>query len=451
MERNGEMKLGLFLAQAGYNEGAWRDPMVPVSGGVEIDHYARLAALAESAAFHFIFRADSPSVSEKDDASIARTSRNDGFEPITLLSALSMRTQYIGLVATATTTYHQPYHIARMLASLDHLSRGRAAWNIVTSAGKFEAPNFGETKLPDYATRYARAREFVEVVRGLWDTWEDDAFIRDKQSGIFADTTKLHFLNHSGDYFSVRGPLNVARPPQGYPVLVQAGASDAGMRFAAEIGEVVFTAEPSLESGKRYYATLKERGRGLGREDDQLLVMPGIVPIVGRTKQEASEKLQRLQSYTPIDSLIGTADQWLGFVTDLRSVNLDSPVPETLPETNFFQSRQKVLLELAARQKLTWRQLIRLVADSRGHRMVVGTPDEIANVMVDTFDQRAADGFNVLPATVPGGLKDFVELVVPELRRRGKFRSGYSGQTLRENLGLKRPFNQFTCGGAGRR
>ncbi|MGY2843648.1 FMN-dependent oxidoreductase (nitrilotriacetate monooxygenase family) [Bradyrhizobium sp. USDA 4509] len=443
MRRNDEMKLGLFLVQAGYHEGAWRDPSVPANAGVNIDYYAHLAALAESAAFHFVFRADSPSIVDQDHASIARAGRNDGFEPITLLTALSSRTQDIGLVTTATTTYHQPYHLARMLASLDHLSRGRAAWNIVTSASKSEAPNFGEEELPDHDKRYARAREFVEVVKGLWDTWEDDAFVRDKQSGVFADTSKLHLLNHRGNDLAVRGPLNIARPPQGYPVLVQAGASDTGIAFAAEVGEVVFTAEPSLESGKGFYATLKERARAFGREDNQVLIMPGIVPIVGRTKHEACEKLQRLQSYTPIDVLIGTADKWLGYVTDLRSMDLDSMVPETLPQTDLMQSRQKVLLDLAVRQKLTWRQLIRLISDSRGHLMIVGTPDEIADVMVDAFDQCAADGFNVLPAILPGELKDFVELVVPELRRRGKFRSRYSGQTLRENLGLKRPPNRF--------
>jgi len=443
MPRNDEMKLGVFLVQGGYHDCAWRDPSVPANGGVDIDHYAHLAALAEGAAFHFVFLADSPSVSEEDHATTARISRNDSFEPITLLSALSSRTKHIGLVATATTTYNQPYHLARMFASLDHLSRGRAAWNIVTSSGKFEPPNFGERDLPDHATRYARAEEFVEVVKGLWDTWEDDAFIRDKQSGIFVDTTKLHLLGHRGHCFSVRGPLNIARPPQGYPVLVQAGASDAGIRLAARVGEVVFTAEPSLENGKRFYAILKEKARALGRDDDQLLVMPGIIPIVGRTKQEASEKLQRLQSYTHSDVLVGTADHWLGSVTDLRSMNLDSLVPESLPETNFMQGRQKVLLDLAARQKFTWRQLMGLVSDSHGHLMIVGTPDEIVDAMVDTFDQRAADGFNVLPATAPGALIDFIELVVPELRRRGKFRSGYAGQTLRENLGLKRPLNRF--------
>lgn len=443
MGRNDQMKLGVMLLQAGTHEGGWRDPSVPTNGGVDIDHYADLAALAEAAAFHFIFLADNPAVLERDPATMSRVSRNDGFEPITLLSALSSRTQEIGLVATATTTYNQPYHLARMFASLDHLSRGRAAWNIVTSGSKFEAPNFGEKKLPDHDTRYARAREFVQVVKGLWDSWEDDAFIRDKQSGIFVDTEKLHLLNHRGEYLSVSGPLNIARPPQGYPVLVQAGASDIGVAFAAELGEVVFTAAPSLAEGKRYYATLKEKARALGREDGQVLIMPGIVPIVGKSKQEATDKLQRLQSYTHIDVKIGVADRLLGFVTDLRSIDLDSLVPETLPQTNLIQSRQKLLLELAARQKLTWRHLIQLVSDSKGQLMVVGTPDEIADAMVYSFDQRAADGFNVLPATLPGGLKDFVELVVPELRRRGKFRSGYCGQTLRENLGLKRPLNRL--------
>ncbi|MBT1517363.1 LLM class flavin-dependent oxidoreductase [Bradyrhizobium sp. SRL28] len=444
MQRNGELKLGLYLVQAGYHEGAWRDPNVPANGGVDVDHYANLVALAESAAFHFVFLPDSPSVVEQDNASLARVSRNDTFEPITLLSALSSKTQHIGLVATATTTYHQPYHLARMFASLDHLSRGRAAWNIVTSGYKFEAQNFGENGLPDHDARYARAREFVEVVKGLWDTWENDAFIRDKENGIYADTTKLHLLNHRGNYFSVRGPLNIARPPQGYPVLVQAGASDAGMRFGAEIAEVVFTAEPSLENGKRYYTALKEKARAVGRRDDQVLIMPGIVPVIGKTKHEAAEKLKRLQSSTHIDVLFDTADRWLGSVTDLRAMNLDSLVPESLPRTNLIQSRQKVLLDLAIRQKLTWRELICLVSDSRGHLMVVGTPDEIADTMVDRFDQGAADGFNILPATVPSGFKDFVELVVPELRRRGKFRPRYSGETLRENLGLKPPLNRFT-------
>ncbi|MDF0581951.1 LLM class flavin-dependent oxidoreductase [Bradyrhizobium yuanmingense] len=444
MARNGEMALGLYVLQAGYIEGAWRDPSVPRTGGVDIDHYAHLAALAEGAAFHFVFLPDSPSVVERDDANIARAGRNDTFEPITLLSALSSKVENIGFVATATTTYHQPYHLARMIASLDHLSHGRAAWNIVTSGNKFEGANFGDEEIPEHDVRYERAREFVGVMKGLWDTWEDDAFVRDKKSGIFVDTAKLHVLNHRGAYFSVRGPLNIARPPQGYPVLVQAGSSDAGIRFAAEFAEVVFTAQPSIESGKHYYANLKRQVRQLGRQDDQVLVMPGIVPIVGRTKQEASDKLKRLQSYTDPEVMTETADRWLGFVTDLRSIDLGSLVPATLPRTNFIQSRQKVLLELAARQKMTWRQLIRTISDSRGHLMVVGTPDEVAETMINAFNEHAADGFNLIPAIVPSGLKEFTELVVPELRRRGKFRSASSGKTLRENLGLKRPLNRFT-------
>ncbi|RXH25503.1 LLM class flavin-dependent oxidoreductase [Bradyrhizobium zhanjiangense] len=443
MQRNDEMKLGLFLWASGYHEGAWRDPSVPANCGVDIGHYIQVAALAVGAAFHFIFLADTPSVSELEDAHIARSSRNDVFEPITLLSALSSRTQNIGLIGTATTTYNQPYHLARMFGSLDHLSRGRAGWNIVTSGFKREAANFGEEDLPDHHTRYARAREFVEVVKGLWDSWEDDAFIRDKKSGIFADTTKLHLLNHRGDYLSVRGPLNIARPPQGYPVLVQAGASDTGIEFAAEISEVVFTTAPYLEHGQNYYASLKDKARALGRQDDQVLVMPGFIPIVGRTKQEAADKLERLHSYEHIDVQIEMANRGLGSVVELRSLNLDSLVPETLPQSHFIQSRQKVYLDVAARQKFTWRELIRFISDSKGHLMVVGTPDEIANVMVETFNQRAADGFNVIPVTLPGGFKDFVDLVVPELRRRGKFRSRYSGSTLRENLGLKRPPNRF--------
>ncbi|TKV74021.1 LLM class flavin-dependent oxidoreductase [Bradyrhizobium elkanii] len=443
MRRNREMLLGLFLNQAGYHEGAWRDPGVPANGGIDVNHFAHLAALVEGAAFHFVFLADTPSVMEPDLGSIARAGRNDGFEPITLLSSLSSRTKNIGLVATATTTYHQPYHLARMLASLDHLSGGRAAWNIVTSGHKSEASNFGQNELPAHDARYARAKEFVQVVKGLWDTWEDDAFIRNKETGVFVDTTKLHQLNYRGDFLSVKGPLNVARPPQGYLVLVQAGASEAGISFAAEFAEIVFTAEPSLEGGKKFYAMLKRKVRALGREDDQVLVMPGIIPIVGRTKQEAVEGLRRLQAYTHIDAQLGLADRVLGSVMDLRSFDLDTKVPEALPPTNLVQSRQKLLLDVAARQNMTWRQLIQFISDSKGHLMVVGTPNEIADAMINALDQGAADGFNVMPATVPGGLKDFIELVVPELRRRGKFRSAYSGQTLRENIGLKRPINGF--------
>lgn len=443
MQRNVEMKLGLFLWDAGYHEGAWRDPSVPASCGVDIGHYAHLAALAEEAALHLIFLADTPSVSELDNEHIARSSRNDRFEPITLLSALSSRTQHIGLVGTATTTYNLPYHLARMFASLDHLSGGRAGWNIVTSGFKAEAANFGDKELPNHEARYARAREFVEVVKGLWDSWEDDAFIRDKRSGIFADITKLHLLDHQADYLSIRGPLNIARPPQGYPVLVQAGASDSGMEFAARCGELVFTAAPYLEYGKKDYTTLKEKARAVGREDDQMLVMSGLIPVVGSTKQEAFEKLERLHSYEPMDVQIGMANRGLGSVVDLHSIDLDSLVPETLQQSNYIQSRQKLYLEIAARQKFTWRQLIHYISDSKGHLMVVGTPDEIANTMVETFDQGAADGFLIIPETLPGGFKDFVDLVIPELRRRGKFRSGYSGRTLRENLGLKRPPNQF--------
>ncbi|MGY4167644.1 LLM class flavin-dependent oxidoreductase [Bradyrhizobium sp. USDA 4529] len=442
MRRNDGLKLGLYLARAGYHEGAWRDSNVPANAGVDIDHYIQLAALAEKAAFHFVFLADTQGVTDSQPA-IARVSRNDGFEPITLLSALSMRTQHIGLVATATTTYYQPYHLARLFASLDHLSRGRAAWNVVTSASNSEAQNFGEDELPDHDGRYARAREFVEVVKGLWDTWQDDAFIRDKRSGIYADTSKMHLLNHRGRHFSVKGPLNIARPPQGHPVLVQAGASEVGISFGAEMAEVVFTAEPCLDNGKRFWATLKEKARALGRSDDQVVIMPGIVPVVARSRQEASEKLEQLQSNTHIDVMLSAADLWLGSVTDLRSADLEALVPDSLPQTNAIRSRQKLLIDLAVRHKFSWRQLIRAVSDSRGHLMVVGTPEEIADAMIDRFDHHAADGFNILPATVPGGLNDFVELVLPELRRRGKFRSAYSGRTLRENLGLKRPPNRF--------
>jgi N-acetyl-S-(2-succino)cysteine monooxygenase len=368
------------------------------------------------------------------------------FEPLTLLSALSAVTEHIGLVATASTTYNEPYHLARKFASLDHLSGGRAGWNIVTSSQDAEARNFNRDHHMDHALRYERAREFVRVTTGLWDSWDDDAFLRDKESGVYVDPDKVHVLNHKDKHFSVRGPLNVARPVQGYPVLVQAGASEDGQDFAAQAAEVIFTAQPTLAEAQAFYAGIKGRLAKYGRSPDQLKIMPGIFAVVGQTEQEAKEKYDQLQDL--IDPIVGLSllSGLVGNV-DLSGYPLDGPLPE-LPETNNNKSRLKLVQDLAGREKLTIRQLYLAVAGARGHRTIWGTPVQIADQLEEWFINDAADGFNIMPPYLPGGLDDFVELVVPELRRRGLFRTEYEGRTLRENLGLIRPTSQFSVNAA---
>jgi len=437
---SGEMSLAAFLYPTGYHVAAWRHPDVPADAGVNFPHFADLARLAERGKFDFLFLADSVGARGTDLPALSRAAIRyvAQFEPFTLLSALAACTERIGLVASATTTYNEPYHIARKFASLDHISGGRAGWNVVTSQNEDEAYNFGYERHPDHDHRYARALEFTRVVKGLWDSWDDDAFPRDKASGSYFDPAKLHVLNHRGEHFAVRGPLNVPRPPQGHPVIVQAGSSDLGRAVAAEIGEVVFTAQQTLEGARAFYADVRERAERLGRAPRDVVVMPGIFPFVGRTRQEAEEKRGELQAL--IEDVVGVsllAGQ-LGEV-DLSPYPLDGPVPETLPETNAGRGRQRLLLEMARREQLTLRQLCLRVAGSRGHWEVVGTPQTIADAMQEWFEGGAADGFNVMAPSLPGGLRDFVELVVPELQRRGLFRTEYTGRTLRDHLGLARP------------
>jgi FMN-dependent oxidoreductase (nitrilotriacetate monooxygenase family) len=433
------VKLAAFLYPTGYHVAAWRHPRVPADAGVSLPHFADLARTAERGRFDFIFLADSMAVRGRDLPALSRTAIRyvAQFEPLTLLGALAAVTERIGLVASATTTYNEPFHLARKLASLDHISGGRAGWNLVTSQNPDEAPNFGLPSHPSHAERYARAREFVDVVRGLWDSWEDDAFVRDKESGIFFDPEKLHVLDHEGDFFTVRGPLNVPRSPQGHPVLVQAGSSDAGRELAAETAEVVFTAQTDPDGARAFYEDVRARAEGYGRAHDELAIMAGVFPFVGRTEQEAHEKLEQLQEL--IDPVVGLsllAGQ-LGGV-DLSQYPLDGPLPD-LPETNLSKSRRQLLIDLAHREGLTIRELALRVAGSRGHWQVVGSAEQVADELEHWFRTGAADGFNVMAPALPGGLEDFVDLVIPELQRRGLFRREYEGRTLREHLGLRRP------------
>ncbi|MEE4076401.1 MULTISPECIES: LLM class flavin-dependent oxidoreductase [Pseudomonas] len=434
-----QMKLGAFLMATGHHVAAWRHPDVPANAGLDFKHYRHLAQVAEAAKFDALFVADSVAAATGDIAS--RMARSDHFEPLTLLSALSAVTDHIGLIATATTTYNEPYHVARKFASLDHLSGGRAGWNLVTSDAAAEAQNFGRSEHVGHAERYSRAREFHQVVTGLWNSWADDAFTRDKASGQYYDPAKVQVLNHQGEHFSVKGPLNVARSPQGQPVVVQAGSSEVGRDLAAQTAEVVFTAQTSLASAQAFYADIKGRLAAYGRSADSLKIMPGVLIVVAETEALAREKFESFQDLVEPEVGVALLGRMLGNF-DLSGYPLDGPLPE-LPLTDSGQrSRQKLLTELAEREHLNLTQLGRRIAGGRGHYSLIGTPEQVADELQTWFEQGAADGFNVLVPHLPGGLEDVARLLVPELQRRGLFRTEYEGTTLRENLGLQRPINR---------
>lgn len=436
-----QLKLGAFLMAGGHHVAAWRHPEAPADAGLDFSHYKRLAQIAEAAKFDALFVADSIAAPRDDIAS--RMARSAYFEPLTLLSALSAVTERIGLIATATTSYNEPYHVARKFASLDHLSGGRAGWNLVTSDNAAEAQNFGREQHISHAERYSRAREFHQVVTGLWDSWEDDAFVRDKISGAYYDPAKLHVLNHQGEHFRVKGPLNVARSPQGQPVIVQAGSSGVGRDLAAQTAEVVFTAQTSLANAQAFYADLKGRLSQYGRHQDSLKIMPGIFVVVGVTEAQAQEKFQTFQRLVEPEVGVALLGRMLGNF-DLSQFPLDGPLPDLPLTESGQQSRQKLLTELAGEENLSLAELGRKIAGGRGHYTLVGTAVQIADQMQAWFEQGAADGFNVLVPHLPAGLEDFANEVIPELQRRGLFRTEYEGRTLRENLGLTRPANSFT-------
>ncbi|KWU21573.1 LLM class flavin-dependent oxidoreductase [Achromobacter xylosoxidans] len=432
-----QIKLGAFLMQTGHHIAAWRHPDAQADAPVNFRHYAELARRAEAAKFDAIFLADSVGVRNTDLASLSRTARSDHFEPLTLLSALAAVTEKIGLIATVSTTYNEPYHVARKFASLDHISGGRSGWNLVTSSGQGEAQNFNLDEHVEHARRYARAAEFHDVVLGLWDSWEDDAFLRDKHSGQYFDPAKLHPLRHRGEHFSVRGPLNVSRSPQGRPVVVQAGASPAGRDLAARTAEVIFVAHQTFDEARAFYRDIKGRAVEYGRDPDDIKIMPGIFPVIGRSQAEAEDKFARLQDLIhPVVGVQLLSNMIGGF--DLSGYPVDGPLPD-IPETNGGKSRQQLLIDLARRDNLTIRQLYLRIAGARGHQQVVGTPQSVADQLQQWFEEDGADGFNIMSPWLPGGLDDFIELALPELRRRGLFRTEYSGATLRQHLGLARP------------
>lgn len=435
--RHDTLRLGAFFYATGHHVAGWRHPSSEADGGLVLERYVGWAQKAEAALFDLVFLEDGTGIRDGNLRSSERTARSTHFEPVTLLSALAAVTSRIGLVATTSTSFNEPYNVARRFASLDHLSGGRAGWNLVTSTTDAEAANFGADAIARHADRYERAEEFVDVVLGLWNTWDDGAVIIDKESGQFSKADGFHPLNHRGKHFEVRGPLNISRTPQGQPVLVQAGASGPGKDLAARTAEIVFTANQTLDEATEFYGDLKDRMGRFGRNRDDLKVMPGLFPVVGRSEAEARAKFEALQEL--IDPVVGLAllERMVGSF-DLSSYDPDGPVPE-LPEANGAKSRQQLMFDLARREGLTLRQLYLRIAGARGHSQIIGTPAQIVDEMEERFQKHGADGFNIMPATLPGGLDDFIELVLPELRRRGLVRTEYEGRTLRGHLGTRPP------------
>lgn len=445
MTTNRAMKLNLFMLASGHHHGAWRHPDVPPNQDLELSHFVRLAQAAERGKFDALFLQDLVGVRE----SLGREAMRHGdhgvvqLDPLLVLSAIAAGTSKIGLIGTASTTYNPPFQIARKFATLDHLSAGRAGWNIVTSTDEEEAQNFSLSEVVAHDERYKRAEEFVDIVRGLWDSWEEGAFPRDKATGVYLEHDKMHHLNHDGPYFKVRGPLNIPHSPQGHPVLVQAGTSSAGQALSARVADIVFTVNPTLEIAQDFYRSFKKLVELKGRDPDEVVVMPGIFPVVAGTEAEARRKFNELQELVHPAFGVGLLSKMIGNF-DLTKYPLDGPVPE-LPITDEQQGRQRSLVTLAREQNLTIRDLYKRIIGGRGHVQAVGTPEQVADIMEQWFVERGADGFNLMPSTFPGGLDDFVDGVVPILQRRGLFRREYEGNTLRDHLGLPKPANRFAA------
>jgi alkanesulfonate monooxygenase len=434
-----QLRLGAFMRPVGIHTGWWRYPGSYPDANFNFQHLKRFAQTLERGRFDAFFMADHLAVLNMPIKALRRSATVTSLEPFTLLSALAGATEHIGLIATASTTFDEPYHVARRFASLDHISGGRAGWNIVTTSNPDAALNFGRDDHLDHDERYRRAREFYDVVTGLWDSFAEDAFVRDVDSGIYFNPDRMHTLDHKGQFLKVRGPLNIARPVQGWPVIVQAGASDAGRQLAAETAEVIFAAGGSLAEGKRFYADVKSRMKSLGRSPELLKVLPGALVVVGDTLEEARKKKALLDSLVHPDS--GLASLSIALGCDATNFDLDGLLPE-IPESNASKSGRERFVSRARRDNLTVRQLAQ-IAGSFGGLTFVGTPATIADEMEQWLFEEGCDGFNVMFPYVPEGLEDFVDKVVPELQRRGSFRREYEGKTLRENLGLPRPENQF--------
>ncbi len=439
MAASRQLRLGAFMRPVSIHTGAWRYPGAYSDANFNFGHLKRFAKKLEFGKFDAFFMADHLALLNMPTEALKRSHTVTSFEPFTLLSALAAVTERIGLIATASTTFEAPYHVARRFASLDHLSGGRAGWNIVTTSNPDAALNFGLVDHMEHSERYRRAREFYDVVTGLWDSFADDAFLRDAEAGLYFDPAKLHILNHKGDFFSVRGPLNMARPVQGWPVIVQAGASEPGRQLAAETAEVVFAAASRLDDAQRFYIDVKTRMDSLGRNRDSLRIFPGALVVVGDSLTEAREKRSRLDSLVHYESSIASLSIALGH--DASRFDPDGLLPD-IPDSNASKSSRERAVSLARQENLTVRQLAQRLGGYSGLAFV-GTAQTIADEMEQWLYGGGSDGFNIMFPYLPDGLDDFVDKVIPELQRRGLFRREYEGNTLRENLGLQHKRNQF--------
>ncbi|MGM7423687.1 LLM class flavin-dependent oxidoreductase [Cellulosimicrobium sp. CpK407] len=442
--RPGRLHLNAFLMSTGHHEASWRLPESdPSWTSTNIAHLQRLAQIAEAGRLDSIFFADGPGLR----SDVGRRPAGS-LDPLIVLTAIATVTERIGLIATASTTYNSPYNLARRFASIDHVSGGRAGWNVVTTAGPDIARNFGLDDQPAHAVRYERAAEFLEVAFQLWDSWEDDAVLADKAAGVWADASKIHAPAHAGTHFSVHGALTTPRSPQARPLIVQAGSSEDGKDLAARYAEAVFTAHQTLDDARDFYADLKARAVAVGRDPGTVKILPGIVPVIGSTEAEA------LAQERELDELIVPEYARAQLAKTLRlapeDLPLDRELPDGLPtedEIEGAKSRYTLIVELARRERLTVRQLIGRLGGGRGHRTFAGTPEQVADAIQDWYDAEAADGFNIMPAVLPSGLEQFVDHVLPVLRERGLFREEYEGRTLREHYGLERPANRYARAG----
>lgn len=440
--RPGRFHLNAFLMSTGHHEASWRLPESPLDAiSTNIDYLQRLASTAEAGKLDSVFFADGPGlwgdVGRRPSGSL---------DPLIVLTALAAVTERIGLIATASTTYNSPYNLARRFASIDHVSGGRAGWNVVTTAGPEIARNFGLDDQPAHAVRYERAAEFLEVAFALWDSWEDDAVLADKAAGVWADPAKIHRADHVGAHFSVAGALTTPRSPQARPLIVQAGSSEDGKDLAARYAEAVFTAHQTLGDARAFYTDLKARTAAVGRDPQGVKILPGIVPVIGATEAEALAKEQELDELIVPDYARAQLAKTLRVQPE--DLPLDRELPDDLPtedEIEGAKSRYTLIVSLARRERLTVRQLIGRLGGGRGHRTFAGTPEQVADALQEWYDAEAADGFNIMPAVLPSGLEQFVEHVLPILRERGLFRAEYEGTTLREHYGLDRPANRHTA------
>ncbi|WP_159845919.1 LLM class flavin-dependent oxidoreductase [Nocardia sp. CY41] len=436
-----QLSLNAFIYPSGHHEAAWRHPWSSPERIYDVAYYQEIGRTAEAAKLDAVFFADGPALRTEVKHNAA-----SGLEPITLLTAIATATTHLGLIATASTTYYEPYNLARLFSTLDHISGGRAGWNIVTTGTDLAAANFGLAKHPEHAERYARAREFVDAVLALWDSWEDDAIVLDRAAGVYADPEKIHRIDFEGEHLRVRGPFNAPRTPQGHPVLVQAGSSNDGRAFAGKYAEAIFTAHQRLSDAQAFYADIKARARGFGRDPEHVKILPGISPFIADT-EAAAKKLEREFNELTVPEYGLTQLEGIAGLS-LRHLPLDEPIPVELfadagDVTDNGQSRLQVVAGIVRRERPTVRGLLHRLAGARGHRVFAGTPEQVADTIEEWFRNGAADGFNVMPPYYPGGLEVFAETVVPILQERGLFRTEYTGTTLRDHFGLPRPDSRF--------